>query len=101
VEVRTGPRRFSQGRRDVRLPRAVRPRPPRRAPPRAALGHARRGRRILSVPRCQVPAVRTRTGAGPAIESGHLVAEVDLTDEQGYPRCATVRPPHATWSSGS
>jgi Family of unknown function (DUF5990) len=31
-----------------------------------------------------------------AIETGHLVAEVDLTDEQGYPRCATVRPPLAT-----
>jgi hypothetical protein len=35
-----------------------------------------------------------------AIDSGRLVVEVDLTDEQGYPRCATVRPPHARWSSG-
>jgi uncharacterized protein DUF5990 len=36
-----------------------------------------------------------------AIDTGRLVAEVDLTDEEGNPRCATVRPPHVTWSAGS
>jgi hypothetical protein len=35
------------------------------------------------------------------IASGRLVVEVDLTDEDGYPRCATVRPPHVTWSAAS
>jgi hypothetical protein len=27
-----------------------------------------------------------------------LVGRVGLTDEMGWPRCATVRPPHITWS---
>jgi Family of unknown function (DUF5990) len=35
------------------------------------------------------------------IASGRLIIEVDLTDEEGYPRCATVRPPHVLWSAGS
>jgi hypothetical protein len=34
-----------------------------------------------------------------ASSTGHLVATVGLTDEQGNPRCATVRPPHVTWSA--
>ena len=36
-----------------------------------------------------------------AIDTGRLVAEIDLTDEEGNPRCATVRPPDVTWSAGS
>jgi hypothetical protein len=36
-----------------------------------------------------------------AMATGHLVAEVDLTDDEGYPRCATVRPPYVTWSTAS
>lgn len=34
-----------------------------------------------------------------ASSSGRLIALVDLTDEEGYPRCATVRPPDVTWSA--
>ena len=29
---------------------------------------------------------------------GRLVASLGLTDEQGWPRCASVRPPLVTWS---
>jgi Family of unknown function (DUF5990) len=36
-----------------------------------------------------------------AASSGRLHATVDLTDEQGYPRCATVRPPDVTWSANA
>jgi uncharacterized protein DUF5990 len=32
--------------------------------------------------------------------TAHLVAEVDLSDDQGGPRCARVRPPAVRWSSG-
>ncbi|MET0800108.1 MAG: DUF5990 family protein [Actinomycetota bacterium] len=34
-----------------------------------------------------------------ASSSGRLIALVDLTDEEGYPRCATVRSPDVTWSA--
>ena len=34
-----------------------------------------------------------------AVEEGRrLVASLGLTDEQGWPRCASVRPPLVTWS---
>jgi Family of unknown function (DUF5990) len=33
-----------------------------------------------------------------AIERGHLIAEVQLTDERGRPRCARVDPPAITWN---
>jgi hypothetical protein len=35
-----------------------------------------------------------------AERSGALVARLGLTDEQGGPRCAAVRPPVVTWSAG-
>jgi Family of unknown function (DUF5990) len=34
-----------------------------------------------------------------ACSTGRLVATVSLTDDEGYPRCATVRPPHVSWSA--
>lgn len=34
-----------------------------------------------------------------ARSTGRLVATVELTDEDGFPRCATVRPPYAAWSA--
>ncbi len=33
-----------------------------------------------------------------AAAGGRLVASVDLTDEHGWPRCATVHPPSLLWS---
>jgi hypothetical protein len=34
-----------------------------------------------------------------ALQPGRrLVGRVGLTDSQGWPRCATVRPPHIVWS---
>ena len=36
-----------------------------------------------------------------AVEAGGLlVGSLGLTDEQGWPRCASVRPPLVTWSVG-
>jgi hypothetical protein len=35
-----------------------------------------------------------------AIASGRLVADLGLTDSDGWPRCASVRPPDVTWSAG-
>lgn len=34
-----------------------------------------------------------------AIASGQLEARIDLTDEKGGPRCATVKPPAVEWSA--
>jgi hypothetical protein len=36
-----------------------------------------------------------------ACSTGRLVATVELTDEDGFPRCATVRPPHASRSAAA
>jgi len=33
-----------------------------------------------------------------AAACGRLVASVDLTDQHGWPRCATVHPPSLLWS---
>lgn len=33
-----------------------------------------------------------------AAAGGRLVASIDLTDEHGWPRCATVHPPSLVWS---
>ena len=33
-------------------------------------------------------------------EGGRLVASLGLTDERGWPRCASVRPPIVEWSVG-
>jgi Family of unknown function (DUF5990) len=32
------------------------------------------------------------------IRGGRLVVSLGLTDEQGWPRCAGVRPPLVAWS---
>jgi hypothetical protein len=34
-----------------------------------------------------------------AIERGELVGRLALTDDDGWPVCASVRPPRITWSA--
>ena len=34
-----------------------------------------------------------------ATTDGRLIASLGLTDEHGWPRCASVRPPNVTWSA--
>jgi hypothetical protein len=34
-----------------------------------------------------------------AVRRGRLVASLGLTDEHGWPRCASVRPPLVTWTA--
>jgi Family of unknown function (DUF5990) len=41
------------------------------------------------------PSVPQRAQKG----GGRLVGSLGLTDEQGWPRCASVRPPDITWSA--
>ncbi|MFJ3217431.1 DUF5990 family protein [Kitasatospora sp. NPDC086801] len=40
-----------------------------------------------------------REVVGAAVESGVLVARLGLTDAEGHPLCAAVRPPAVTWSA--
>lgn len=51
--------------------------------------------RRAKLPLDGVPAL---VDAGPVADAPAVTARVDLTDEDGMPRCARLRPPSVTWS---